>query len=103
MAQEPLLRLGPLSHRIYLVTRYRELESGSIEAIAKQDVTDQVGAVLAELAAAGLELCPVALEGELVESNPDDHSASRRLDVLKQEAPHLLAPSRPLEPGSHDA
>lgn len=31
----------------------------------------------------------------------DDHSASRRVDVLVAEAPHLIAP--PLEPGSHDA
>jgi hypothetical protein len=33
----------------------------------------------------------------------DDHSASRRVDVLEREAPHLLAPSKPLEAGSHDA
>jgi hypothetical protein len=31
----------------------------------------------------------------------DDHSASRRVDVLEREAPHLLA--QPLEPGNHDA
>lgn len=31
----------------------------------------------------------------------DDHSASRRVDVLEREAPHLLA--QPLEPSNHDA
>lgn len=33
----------------------------------------------------------------------DDHSASRRVDVLEREAPHLLAPSAPLEAADHDA
>lgn len=58
--QPPLLRLGPLSNRVYLITRYRTLEGGVIEALgAKVDVTDQVGRVLEELDARGLELTPV--------------------------------------------
>lgn len=33
----------------------------------------------------------------------DDHSASRRVDVLEREAPHLIAPPAPLEAADHDA
>lgn len=58
--QPPLLRLGPLSNRVYLITRYRKLGDGMIEAIGeKVDVTDQVGRVLEELDALGLELTPI--------------------------------------------
>jgi hypothetical protein len=57
-AQRPLLRLGPLSGRVYLVTRYRELGGGAIDAIKKVDVTNEVGALLEELDARGLELRP---------------------------------------------
>lgn len=103
MAQKPLLRLGPFSRRVYLVTRYRELPSGNIEAIVKQDVTNEVGAVLAELEAAGLELTPKAAEGELVEGGAGEAIASRNVEVLEREAPHLLAPSSRLEAGDHDA
>lgn len=60
--QPPLLRVGPLTHRVYLVTRYRELPNGIIEAIGpKVDVTNQVGAVLEELDRLGLELRPSAV------------------------------------------
>jgi len=40
----------------------------------------------------GAELC-----------SQDDHSASRRVDVLERDAPHLLAPSSPLEGRDTDA
>lgn len=53
-----LLTLGPLTHRIYAVTRYRDLGNGNIDAQTKHDVTDQFGAVLDELDRLGLELRP---------------------------------------------
>lgn len=36
---------------------------------------------------------PEAVQGSPAELLADDHSASRRVDVLEREAPHLLAPS----------
>lgn len=36
-------------------------------------------------------------------ASEDPHSASRRVEVLEREAPHLLAPSSPLEAATHDA
>ena len=39
--QTPRLTLGPLTGRIYVVTRYRERPNGVIEAQEKFDVTDE--------------------------------------------------------------
>lgn len=47
-----------------------------------------------------------AREGRQVVSLPrayDDHSASRRVDVLLEEAPHLLADSHRRDPWNHRA
>lgn len=51
---------------------------------------------------AAIEYRAAAEESELG-LHRDDHSASRRADVLELEAPHLLAPARPIEAAGHDA
>lgn len=38
---QPLLTRGGLSGRIYVVTKWRDLGNGAIEAVEKFDVTDQ--------------------------------------------------------------
>lgn len=43
----PLLVRGPLSGRIYVVTAYKDLDNGNIEAIKKYDVTEQFIALAA--------------------------------------------------------
>jgi hypothetical protein len=61
-----LLRIGPLSGRIFAVTRYtvKRNDDGSeyVDAHEKHDVTDQFGACMAELEARGLEVTPVKRE-----------------------------------------
>jgi hypothetical protein len=53
----PLLYLGPLSKRVYLTMHYKELAGGVIEVTGRKwDVTNQVGKVMAELDAEGLQL-----------------------------------------------
>jgi hypothetical protein len=42
---KPRLTIGPLSGRIYVVTKYRVLENGVIEAQTKYDVTSDFMAV----------------------------------------------------------
>lgn len=39
--QPPRLFRGPLSGRVYVVTRYRDLGNGMFEAHEKHDVTDE--------------------------------------------------------------
>lgn len=52
-----MLYVGPLTNRIYLTFRYKQLAHGVIEVTGKKyDVTNQVGEVLAELDRRGLEL-----------------------------------------------
>lgn len=53
-----LITVGPLSNRIFAVTRYSKDADGMITAHEKQDVTDQVGAALEELDRRGLQLMP---------------------------------------------
>jgi hypothetical protein len=55
-----LITVGPLTGRIFAVTRYTMNADGSLIAHEKQDVTDQVGAALEELNLRGLELRPKA-------------------------------------------
>ncbi len=63
-----LLRVGPLSGRIFAVTRYtvKQNEDGSewVDAHEKYDVTDQFGACLAELDARNLEVVSASREPE---------------------------------------
>ena len=49
--QEPILSLGPFTGRIYIVTRYRLLDSGIMESLTKYDVTDQFMNIYAEATA----------------------------------------------------
>lgn len=58
-----LITVGPLSNRIFAVSRYTKHKDGTITAHEKQDVTDQVGAALQELDSRGLELVPASKEG----------------------------------------
>ena len=44
----PLLVRGPLSDRVYVVTRYRVTGGGAVEALTKYDVTDQFRALVAD-------------------------------------------------------
>jgi len=46
--QQPRLMRGGLSGRIYVVTRYRDLGDGLIEALEKYDVTEDFEAVTTE-------------------------------------------------------
>jgi hypothetical protein len=54
----PLLTLGPLSGRIYVVTRYTDKGNGVIDAHEKYDVTSQFMAVKEE-AEAKFDYMPV--------------------------------------------
>jgi hypothetical protein len=47
--QTPILNVGPLSGKVYIVTRYRVLdaEKGHYEALEKFDVTEQFDAIAA--------------------------------------------------------
>jgi hypothetical protein len=56
---KPLLYVGPLSHRVYLATRYSTGPDNRVTVQTKYDVTDQVGAVVAELDRLGLQLSAV--------------------------------------------
>ncbi len=38
--QEPRLLFGGLSGHVYIVTKYKELKNGTVEALEKYDVTD---------------------------------------------------------------
>jgi hypothetical protein len=59
-AKEPILYVGPLTHRVYLTHHYKTLDNGVVEVTGrKYDVTSQVGRVVAELDALGLQLTPV--------------------------------------------
>lgn len=44
--QQPLIRKTPLTERWVVITRYRQLPGGQIEAIEKADVHDQIEAVI---------------------------------------------------------
>lgn len=44
---EPLLMRGGLSGRVFLVTRWRDLGEGRVEALRKVDITDQYEALRA--------------------------------------------------------
>lgn len=44
----PLLVRGPLSDRVFIVTRYKVHGGGRIEALTKYDVTDQFDALVAD-------------------------------------------------------
>jgi hypothetical protein len=46
--QVPHLMRGGLSGRIYVVTRYRELGNGSVEALEKYDITEEFDAMVRE-------------------------------------------------------
>lgn len=46
--QLPHLMRGGLSNRVYVVTRYRDLGNGSIEALEKFDVTEEFEAMIIE-------------------------------------------------------
>lgn len=48
MKQKPMLMLGPLTGRIYIATRWKDLGGGTFEAIEKFDVTSQFIAVKEE-------------------------------------------------------
>ena len=48
MTQPPLLRRGGITNRVYLVTRYRLLSDGSVEALKKIDVTEEFNNLVAE-------------------------------------------------------
>jgi hypothetical protein len=59
-AKEPILYVGPLTHRVYLTHYYKTLPNGVVEVTGrKYDVTSQVGRVIEELDALGLELTPI--------------------------------------------
>lgn len=58
-----LITVGPLSKRIFAVTRYTMGADGSVIAHEKQDVTDQVGAALQQLDEMGLKIVPKIDEG----------------------------------------
>jgi hypothetical protein len=47
MKQPPILNVGPLSGKVYIVTRYRVLdaEKGHYEALEKYDVTEEFEAI----------------------------------------------------------
>lgn len=45
----PLLRLGPLSNRVYVITRWREDAKGGIVALCKHDVTADFIAIAADM------------------------------------------------------
>ena len=45
-AQQPRLMRGGLSGRIYVVTRYRDLGGGAVEALEKYDVTEDYNAIV---------------------------------------------------------
>lgn len=49
----PMLSLGPLTNKVYIVTRYRviDAEKGHYEAQEKFDVTEQFEALVAQRAA----------------------------------------------------
>lgn len=40
MKQDPRLMRGGLSGRVYVVTSYRDLGNGNVEALVKHDITD---------------------------------------------------------------
>ncbi len=64
--KEPRVLVGPLTHRIYVTHAYKELPGDIFEVTGqKWDITDQVGAALAQLDADGFELrpVPVVLDG----------------------------------------
>lgn len=44
--QPPRLMVGGLTNRVYVVTRYRDLGDGCIEALEKFDVTEDFEAIL---------------------------------------------------------
>lgn len=45
--RDPILTRGGLTNRVYVVTKWRDLGNGNIEAVEKYDVTDQYGALRA--------------------------------------------------------
>lgn len=46
--QQPRLMCSGLTNRVYVVTRYKEMGGGQIEALEKFDVTDDFVALLPE-------------------------------------------------------
>ncbi len=46
MKQQPRLMRGGLSGRVFVVTRYKDLGGGTIEALEKFDVTEDFNALL---------------------------------------------------------
>jgi hypothetical protein len=46
--RDPILTEGGITSRVYVVTRWRDLGGGLIEAVEKHDVTDQFEALAAQ-------------------------------------------------------
>lgn len=86
--QRPRLMCSGLASRVYVVTRYKELGDGLIEAIEKFDVTDDFVAALPPKGTIAMSYAPARLAGALravllaAETlNHSDHTGRRYLAV----------------------
>jgi hypothetical protein len=101
--QPPILTVGPVSGKVYIVTRYRVLdaEKGQYEAQEKFDVTDQFEAIaLARGYEGKVEMAAVDRERAdvLVRVSPEI------LELLKdgESSPVVILRIRELDDGTHE-
>ena len=64
--QRPIVRLSPLSGRVYVVTRYRARPGGGIVADVKHDVTGDVKELRARAWIEGFNACDAAEPGATI-------------------------------------
>lgn len=64
MSQTPRLYMSGLTNTIYIATRYKELAGGTVEALEKYDVTDQLKPLLDKVYEQGRREAAAAVERE---------------------------------------
>lgn len=95
MKQQPRLMRGGLSNRVFVVTRYKDLGDGMIEALEKYDVTDDFDVLASRKAKWRIE-CPMCHRDVAVTKSGNIQTHSRRIagaircDMSRQEAPSAL-------------
>ncbi len=65
MSMKPLIRRGGLSDRYYAITRYKTKPDGTIEAIEKYDISDDMAPFLDEARQQGRDLARLEAEGRI--------------------------------------
>lgn len=92
--QQPVItKRSPLSGRIYVVTRYQELDGGGIKVVGnhKYDVTEQIDSLLASAAEQPIPMVLHCPECHLQHIDVDDETGNWATDRLHRK--HLCKPA----------